>query len=61
MSLEGRARFLAEFTLSTQSEILRCAQDDTEGLGMTALAYRLEDPGRMFPNWDAMQTCMATE
>ena len=38
-----RARFLAEFTLSTQSEIpslrsgqaLRCAQDDSEGLGMT--------------------------
>jgi hypothetical protein len=32
---EGRARFLAEFTLSTQSEILRFAQDDSEGLGMT--------------------------
>ncbi len=31
-----RARFLAEFTLSTQSEILRFAQDDSEGLGMTA-------------------------
>jgi hypothetical protein len=31
-----RARFLAEFTLSGQSEILRCAQDDSEGLGMTA-------------------------
>jgi hypothetical protein len=30
-----RARFLAAFTLSTQSEILRCAQDDSEGLGMT--------------------------
>ena len=30
-----RARFLAEFTLSGQSEILRCAQDDSEGLGMT--------------------------
>jgi hypothetical protein len=30
-----RARFLAEFTLSTQSEILRFAQDDSEGLGMT--------------------------
>ena len=30
-----RARFLAEFTLSDQSEILRCAQDDSEGLGMT--------------------------
>ena len=29
------ARFLAEFTLSTQSEILRFAQDDSEGLGMT--------------------------
>ncbi len=29
------ARFLAEFTLSGQSEILRCAQDDSEGLGMT--------------------------
>ena len=40
-----RARFLAEFTLSTQSEIpslrsgraLRFAQDDSEGLGMTVL------------------------
>ena len=32
-----RARFLAEFTLSAQSEILRCAQDDSEGLGMTDL------------------------
>ena len=31
-----RARFLAEFTLSAQSEILRCAQDYSEGLGMTA-------------------------
>ncbi len=33
-----RARFLAEFTLSTQSEILRFAQDDSEGLGMTGMA-----------------------
>jgi hypothetical protein len=33
---ERRARFLAEFTLSTQSEILRFAQDDSEGLEMTA-------------------------
>ena len=33
----SRARFLAEFTLSGQSEILRCAQDDSEGLGMTAI------------------------
>ena len=32
----SRVRFLAEFTLSTQSEILRFAQDDSEGLGMTA-------------------------
>src|SRR5271157_5407715 len=31
----GLTRFLAEFTLSGQSEILRCAQDDSEGLGMT--------------------------
>src|SRR5208337_4623085 len=31
-----RTRFLAEFTPSGQSEILRCAQDDSEGLGMTA-------------------------
>ena len=30
-----RARFLAEFTLSGQSEILRCAQDDSDGLVMT--------------------------
>jgi hypothetical protein len=27
--------FFAEFTLSGQSEILRCAQDDSEGLRMT--------------------------
>jgi hypothetical protein len=33
---QTRARFLAKFTLSTQSEILRFAQDDSEGLGMTA-------------------------
>jgi hypothetical protein len=32
-----RARFLAEFTLSGQRETLRCAQDDSEGLGMTTL------------------------
>jgi hypothetical protein len=32
---QRRAGFLAEFTLSTQSEILRFAQDDSEGLGMT--------------------------
>ena len=31
-----RARFLAEFILSGQSEILRFAQNDSEGLGMTA-------------------------
>jgi len=32
-----RVRSLAEFTLeSTQSEVLRCAQDESEGLGMTA-------------------------
>ena len=30
-----RARFLAEFTLRTQSEFLRFAQDDSEGLRMT--------------------------
>ena len=28
-------RFFAEFTLSGQSEILRCAQDDSEGIRMT--------------------------
>ena len=38
MSTVRRARFLAEFTLSGQSEILRCAQDDSEGLGMTTFA-----------------------
>ncbi len=32
---DDRARFLAEFTLRGQSKILRCAQDDSEGLGMT--------------------------
>ena len=31
-----QVRFLAELTLSTQSQILRYAQDDSEGLGMTA-------------------------
>jgi hypothetical protein len=30
------ARFFAQFILSGQSEILRCAQDDSEGLRMTA-------------------------
>ena len=30
----SRERFRAEFTLSGQSEILRCAQDDSEALGM---------------------------
>jgi hypothetical protein len=28
--------FFAQFILSGQSEILRCAQDDSEGLRMTA-------------------------
>ena len=36
---ENNARFLAEFTLSRQSEILRFAQDDSEGLGMTGLFH----------------------
>jgi hypothetical protein len=31
----GRARSFAEFTLSAQSEILRFAQNDSEGLRMT--------------------------
>ena len=31
-----RARFLAEFILRGQGEILRFAQNDSEGLGMTA-------------------------
>ncbi|MGA3168906.1 MAG: hypothetical protein ABSF14_22625 [Terriglobia bacterium] len=31
-----RARFFAKFTLSRQSEILRYAQDDSEGLRMAA-------------------------
>jgi hypothetical protein len=31
-----RVRFFAEFTLSDQSEILRFAQDDSEGFRMTA-------------------------
>jgi len=34
------AKFLAEFTLSSQSEILRCAQDDSEGLGMRPARIR---------------------
>jgi hypothetical protein len=40
-----RGRFLAEFTLSGQSEILRCAQDDSEGLGMIR---QLTDSQRFF-------------
>ncbi len=32
-----RARSFAQFILSGQSEILRCAQDDSEGLRMTAM------------------------
>jgi hypothetical protein len=31
-----RARFFAKYTLSRQSEILRYAQDDSEGLRITA-------------------------
>jgi len=37
----GRARFFAQFILSGQSEILRCAQDDSEGLRMTAGHMRI--------------------
>jgi hypothetical protein len=52
-----RARFLAEFTLSTQSEIpplrsgqaLRFAQDDSEGLGVTALKRFHTDPSAALP------------
>jgi hypothetical protein len=39
-----RGRFLAEFTLSGQSEILRCAQDDSEGLGVTTFAKVFPHP-----------------
>ena len=43
------ARFLAEFTLSTQSEILRFAQDDSEGPGMTRQArLSVACPGQGF-------------
>jgi hypothetical protein len=35
-TLSGRARFFAEFTLSQMKRILRYAQDDSEGLRMTA-------------------------
>ena len=38
-----RARFFAEFTVSTQSEILRCAQDDSEGLRMTGEGLRMTE------------------
>ena len=31
-----RARFFAPFILRGQSEIIRCAQDDSEGLRLTA-------------------------
>jgi penicillin amidase len=47
-SLVPRARFLAEFTLSGQSEILRRAQGDSEGLGMTT------DPGDLDPTLAAL-------
>ena len=40
----SRARFFAQFSLSGQSEILRRAQDDSEGLRMTAW------PRPPFPN-----------
>ncbi|MGD0457877.1 MAG: hypothetical protein ABSC21_09040 [Terriglobia bacterium] len=36
-----RARFFAQFILSGQSEILRCAQDDSEGPRMTAGHMRI--------------------
>jgi hypothetical protein len=38
-----RGTFLAEYTLSGQSEVLRCARDDSEGLGMTMFT-------RLFPH-----------
>jgi putative ABC transport system permease protein len=41
----SKARFPAEFTLSAQSEILRFAQDDSEGLGMTASTNTLQVRG----------------
>ncbi|MGA3166044.1 MAG: hypothetical protein ABSF14_07980 [Terriglobia bacterium] len=34
-----RARFFAQFILSGQSEILRFAQNDSEGLRMTAVKH----------------------
>jgi hypothetical protein len=43
-SARRRARFLAEFTLSRQSEILRFAQDDSEGPGMTEPRRLHTDP-----------------
>jgi hypothetical protein len=41
LTTRRRARFLAEFTVSRQSEILRFAQDDSEGLGMTFHGFRV--------------------
>jgi hypothetical protein len=35
VSADKMPGFFAQFTLSGQSEILRCAQDDSEGLRMT--------------------------
>jgi hypothetical protein len=43
----SRARFLAEFTLSGQSEILRCAQDDSEGIGMTTFTKIFQHPAKL--------------
>jgi MtaA/CmuA family methyltransferase len=42
-----RRRFFAQFILSGQSEILRCAQDDREGLRMTAVNEGRSAPRRL--------------
>ena len=62
---QNRARFLAEFTLSTQSEIpslrsgqaLRCAQDDSERLGMTGDRFSC---GLYLPALPEFCRCFAT-
>jgi len=61
-----RASFLAEFTLSTQSEIpslrsgqaLRSALDDSEGLGMTARTRFLRK--RVRPGYSVSQSLRRT-
>ena len=53
------ARFLVEFTLSIQSEILRFAQDDSEGLGMTG--FKSDSTARPRANVKALRARQVKE